>query len=358
MKKKQIFAYSFLVISMLFISPLFAIDNIWLDRDIIRNPMFKQPMFYISACNYDRALTELQKIVDQYPGTEYAVNAQLLKTEVYYILNENQKIIQEYQSMLQNYPNTKYWLIAQEAILYDRYQGETFETWLPIEDKLITDVGGESIYKIIQGKSINYDISQVMPQYRSVLAEFYTGIAAVFADDREQYDSAIKLWLFIRENFPNFTRYPVEDSLTGCVLKSKNINDYSQYQKDTTPPQITIDSPHHGNRVHGLKPRIQVALQDGDIMAAQVNLSKLIFTMDGQDVTDKMKVHSAVNTSAQPRVTFEKIKIVYKPESPLAVGSHTVYVKAEDYGGRSSEKTWTFTIVKPSLYRDGDDEDN
>jgi len=201
-KKKQIFAYSFLVISMLFISPLFAIDNIWLDRDIIRNPMFKPPMFYISACNYDRALTELQKIVDQYPGTEYAVNAQLLKTEVYYILNENQKIIQEYQSMLQNYPNTKYWLVAQEAILYDRYQGETFETWLPIEDKLITDVGGESIYKIIQGKSINYDISQVMPQYRSVLAEFYTGIAAVFADDREQYDSAIKLcvWLTIMSN--------------------------------------------------------------------------------------------------------------------------------------------------------------
>jgi len=344
------FGFMLLVICLI-IEPVCAIENIWVDDDIIPTPMFRKALFYWSSHNYQSALDAFQNIVDQYPGTAYAANAQLCKIDLYQYcptLKNPQKALHEYRLMLQNYPNTKYWLIAKSEILYTQYP--TFATWLPAENQLLMDFGGENIYDIIEGKSQNYDASQIAPQYRLVLAESYTAIAINY-EYNKNFENAIKFYAFVADNFPKYTRIEVKDNLISCVLKSKNINDYSQYPKDTTPPQITIDSPHHGNRVHGLKPRIQVALQDGDIMAAQVNLSKLIFTLDGEDVTDKMKVHSAINTSAQPGGTFEKIKIVYKPESPLAVGSHTVYVKAEDYGGRAGEKTWTFTLAKPETNR-------
>jgi len=117
-----------LFINLLILVPIHA-ENIWIDEEVIKNHIFNKAMFYLDSCNYALALKELQKIIDQYPGTDYAANAQLSKIELYDSLDckDPQKALLEYQSMLQHYPNTKYWLIAKKAILYDQYKGQSFE---------------------------------------------------------------------------------------------------------------------------------------------------------------------------------------------------------------------------------------
>jgi len=75
-----------------------------------------------------------------------------------------------------------------------------------------------------------------------------------------------------------------------------------------------------------------------------VDLSKLQFTLDGQDLTDKMKIKSVIDTSAKPGVPFETLDISYTPEQPLAPGPHTVYVKAVDTDDKVRRRTWTFQI--------------
>jgi len=196
----------------------------------------------------------------------------------------------------------------------------------------------------MQGESSNYDISQVAPQYRLVLAEFYNGIAVVF-DSKEQFENAIRLWVFTREYFPSFDRYPVADSLTESVLKLRNFTDYSIYSKDTPPPKIRVVVPSEGSAINNDQPRIEFELKSGDIRGPRVDLSELQFTLDGQDLTEKMKIKSAIDTSAKPRVPFETLNIYYTPEQPLAPGTHTVYVKAVDTGGKVRQRTWTFQVI-------------
>ena len=47
----------------------------------------------------------------------------------------------------------------------------------------------------------------------------------------KNFENAIKFYAFVADNFPKYTRIEVKDNLISCVLKSKNINDYSQYPK-------------------------------------------------------------------------------------------------------------------------------
>jgi len=336
-------------------APLSA-DVPWLEDNIANSPVFEGAQCYYLQGFYKSTHDELQKIVEQYPNTIYEANAHIFLGDIYSQLSKNEQSRQEYQTLVDKFPNTRYWLIGRFMIIFS--SRPTDKKWIDNINELIMSVGGKNTYDILNGDTGN--ISTISSEYRYTLAGIYYWIATdlhiIYPNNYLVGEH--RLLTFIRENFPKYNDYDILGMIRDDIIDSNDSINFSNFQKDTSPPQITIDSPHHGNRVHGLKPRIQVALQDGDIMAAQVNLSKLIFTLDGEDVTDKMKVHNAINTSAQPGVIFEKIKIVYKPESPLAVGSHTVYVKAEDCGGRSSEKTWTFTIVKPELYRDGDDEDN
>jgi len=327
---------------LLLITPIYAMMNIWIDMEVIRNPIFKEAFEHRSLLDYSRALEDFQRIVDQYPGTEYAANAQLCKIEIYdFYLPNCQKAIQEYQRMLINYPNTKYWLIAKEALLD---QTTDFQAYLSNVNNLIMEVGGESVFNIIQGNSKNYNVSRIAPQFQLVIAEFYTGIAATFEMEKKTQET-MRFWSFIRENFPNFQRYSVIESMSDYVLESKGITDKSAYQKDTPPPKMRIITPLEGTFLKEDQPRVEFELKSGDICGSQVDLSKLQFTIDGQDLTEKMKIKSTLDTSAKPGVPFETLNIYYTPEQPLASGTHTVYVKAVDTGGKVRQRTWTFKVI-------------
>ena len=324
--------------------PIYSLDSIWVDREIMINPIFNKAFFYWGM-NPQITLEELQNIIEQYPGTDYAANAQLLKIELYEncpsLRGEQQKALLEYQSMLQNYPNTKYWLIAKEEILFS--QSSTFETWLPAENKLITDCGGESVYNIILGESTDFDVSQIAPQFRLVLAEFYTEIATSY-EHRNNLWEAIRLYSFVETNFPKYTRIDVKESITDNVLKIRNINDYSVYSQDTPMPKMRIITPSEGSSIREDQSRIEFELKSGDIRGPRVELSELQFTLDGQDLTEKMKIKSTLDTSAKPGAPFETLNISYTPEQPLAPVTHTVYVKAVDNWGKVRQRTWTFII--------------
>jgi len=133
--------------------------------------------------------------------------------------------------------------------------------------------------------------------------------------------------------------------LRNYVIFKENITNYSIYPKDTPPPKTRIITPPEGSSLKEKQPKIEFELKSGDICGPQVDLPLLQFTLDGQDLTEKMKIKSTLDTSAKPGVPFETLNIHYTPTQLLAPGAHTVYVKAVDTDGKVCRRTWTFQVI-------------
>jgi len=353
MKRLKLIFWLLLAINILLVTSVKA-SNVWIENNVVQTEVFQKVFFYLSSWNEEKALEELQNIVEQYPGTSYAANAQLFKIELYEeYFSDYTKTIQEYQSILQSYPDTPYCLIARKELLIEQNFND-FQDYLIALDRIITEVNGESIFDILQGNSVNFNANQIPLQYRDVVARFYNQVATSY-EYGNNFANAARLYVFIRQNFPGCTRFGVEESLPSCVLSFRGITDTSKYPKDKYPPLITPIIPFPGMMTYNPQPLIIFTLIDGDICSNLVNLSKLKFTLDGNDVTSKMKISSLHNYSALPWVPFEKFIISYKPETPLAVGRHTVFVEARDYGGYTSRFKWCFTILQ-GCWRGKDDQ--
>ena len=337
---KIIIILTILLISTVFITSLDA-DERWLDDEIIKSTVFEKTLHDYDDCNYDKALDELQNIVNQYPGTPYAANALLFRGNLYFLMDLN-KARKEYQIVIADYPNTKYWLIGRYMLIF--LSGPTDESWLAETNNLIIEMGGKSIYEILSEnkKESSFTRQQIAPQYQNIMAEIYYYLASYFTHNNSSGD--LKTLIFLRENFPQFTRVNLSEEISYSILKNKNIANYSIYQSDP-PPIFRIITPMEGASVREEQPRIEFELKSGDIRGSQVDLSKLQFTLDGQDLTEKMKIKSTIDTSAKPGVPFETLNIYYIPTQPLTPGTHTVYVKAVDTAGKVRQRTWTFQVI-------------
>ena len=158
----------------------------------------------------------------------------------------------------------------------------------------------------------------------------------------------LKLAIFVRNKFPKFT---LENTMTSIKFDTGIITQLYFYGvEDTLPPEIRGISTHDGLTIGNRQPKIEFELTDGDVTQNQVDLRKLVFTLDGNDLTDDMQVRSHINTSGKydkkdPRKhTFERLRIWYVPPAPLSPGKHTVYIKAVDSADNASEKAWSFTV--------------
>lgn len=298
---------------------------------------------------YGKAIEEFRKVVNMYPGTPLAAESQYIIALLYCKLGKRQEDIQELQSIIQRYPGTKYWLRARGALIDLTYLKDSPTIWVEETNKLILEIGGKSVFQILNLKEddetekAKIDLSKVKPQFRLILAHMYSDIASTF-EEQNKRDEAIKLYIFVRENFPKFTVINIVDQIARIILESKGILDPSYFPSDFTPPVIEPIAPRENLSIGDKRPKIEFLTYDGDISQFQVNLSQIEFTLDGIDLTEKIKVKTSINRSAQIGPVFEKIRITHKPEKNLSSGAHTVFVKVPDWSGKTSAKTWSFTI--------------
>jgi hypothetical protein len=98
---------------------------------------------------------------------------------------------------------------------------------------------------------------------------------------------------------------------------------------DTTPPTITNLQPPHTSTTEDDTPTISASYSD----PSGINISSVIMTVDGSDVTS-----SAMITSSE---------ITYTPPSPLSIAQHTIYLEVKDNSANANKgtATWSFTIT-------------
>jgi len=90
--------------------------------------------------------------------------------------------------------------------------------------------------------------------------------------------------------------------------------------KDTTPPEITPQSPKPNSITSSYTPQISVKVTDKQ---SGVDKKTIVIKVDGKNLsTGKTSVRT----------------------SPLKEGIHTVFVSAQDNDGNSASKTWQFTV--------------
>lgn len=344
---KKYFWFIFGFLSLL-LFPLKA-EDIWIDRGVYNNPIFARGYFYESTGNYDQALREYQSIMEQYPGTEYDATARLLKIDIYCIYEGHQDLERfkgELRSLRDHFPNTRYWLIARYILLgYERDYANEEEHFSAIND-LIMEMGGKSFYAVLADKSKDdsFAPSLIAPQYRNVLAEIYHSIGVLYEVNNEP-EKGLKLDFFVRENFPQYTRVDLITGLKLDVMFNHHITNLSAYQTDPPPPLLRILTPMEGAKVRDDQPRIEFELKSGDAAGPMINLSTLFFSLNDTDLTDKLKIKSALDTSGKPMVPLETLNIYYLPPQPLEPGTYQVKVRVMDYRDKLRQRSWSFQIL-------------
>lgn len=179
---KKIFTL-FMLLVILSFSQLWAFHQ-YSDSEIVNSPIFQRARFYFDNQVTNKAIEEFQNIINQYPGTAYAAEAQLGLIMVYAMMSppDSDKIKSEYVKMIQLYPNTRYELIGK---LYDTgYHCTSNEDWFNKINVLIVEYGGESIFEIIEDKNRNgYDSARITKQYAEILPEIYLTVSSELEDE-------------------------------------------------------------------------------------------------------------------------------------------------------------------------------
>lgn len=345
---KKYFWFIFGFLSLL-LFPLTA-EDIWIDRGVYNNPIFARAYFYECVGDYNNALEEYQHITEQYPGTEYDDAARLAKIDIYGY-NPNFQDIERYKgelrSLRDNFLYTRYWLIARYSLLNLEHNYPTYDEHLSAINDLIVEMGGKSVYAIFAKKSKDdsFDPSLIAPQYRNVLAELYTIIGGGYEEIKKEPEKELKLEFFVRENFPQYTRIDFVYNQSWKTINNHNITNFSAYQSDPPPPLLRIVTPAQGAKVRDEQPRIEFELKSGDVVGPRIDLTTLQFSLNGVDLTEKLKIKSTLDTSGKPMAPFETLNIYYLPPQPLEPGTYQVKVRVMDYEKKLRQRSWSFQIL-------------
>lgn len=291
---------------------------------------------------YDEALQKYRKIAVENPGKAIAAESQQEIADIYRLKSDKVAAISENQDIINKYPGTAYWETAKINIIGLSCSKASFDTWVEQSAGFIQEMGGISIADLLHDNADKFDINNVQPGLRNILGDTYATAAGIL-DHSERYDDALRIAVFVRENFPK-VKCDVSDAIKEIVLDKKNLYDRTNFPDDATPPAIRPIAPREDNTIGDTMPKIEVELSDGDISQYQVDLLSLEFTLDGEDLTDKITARTTINTSGELGPEFEKLRIEYQPATALASGKHTVYVKVSDNGEQAAEKTWSFTV--------------
>lgn len=300
---------------------------------------------------YSKAIKKYREVQLAHPGTDIALRCQQRIQYLYAELGKRDESIRENLDIINKYPGTPAAVGARGRINEMKYLANDFDMWLKKTDEHVVELGGISYKEILNG---NYEFdsrTRIPEKLRFIVGNIYDSMASSMSDqsmrpsDKLRYDDSIKIYVFIRENFPDY-RYNVTESIFENICEKKGIYKRSHFPLDVYSPGIRPIAPHDELEIGETRPKIEVELEDGDFSQSMVNLTKIIFTLDGRDLTKEMKIKSTINTSGQLGVTFEKLRLSYRPATPLSQGWHTVYIKAIDNAKHPADKTWRFYVKK------------
>lgn len=305
----------------------------------------------VSIGEFEKGIQKYRQVQLTNPGTALAMRCQQQIARAFLHSGKTAEALNEYDSIAANYPGTSAALGAKADSIYIRHFHKNSDLWLKKTDDLIVETGGISYKDVLKGNVPFDSRSRIPNNVRQEVAHMYGIIGSHLSDDRFlspdklRYDATLIIYKFVREEFPDYVG-EIDQQMFYTICDREGIKDRRHFPRDKFPPKIRPIAPHEDLEIGETRPKIEVELEDGDFSQQQVNILRTNFVLDGKSIKDEMKVKSQLNTCGKLGPTFEKLRLSYRPPTPLSVGWHTVYVKAYDNGNLVSEKTWRFYVKK------------
>ena len=149
---------------------------------------------------------------------------------------------------------------------------------------------------------------------------------------------------YVREGgYYNVTLEATNTAGTTTTVDATDFSGLKLYVRETTPPEISVQSPSSGAYVTNNKQQI-IFMASDEQDGSGIDPYSAVVTLDGVAVPE-----SAVTLDRQSSGTY---KITYTPVSALSDGSHTVTAKISDNdGNQSAVASTTFKVdtVPPTL---------
>lgn len=287
-----------------------------------------------------------RQVANDYPGTEFSLEA-LRKLGNY--SGTVEKCKESYQEIVDTFPGTVHETEGKLGIigLTQSFQPDT-AVHTQACSELAVQLGGPSYEEIVD----SIDLEQATERIRSLnsveqtsLLAVYTSMWAQFAKDyrlgipRDPQDREIslKITTYLRTTFePIFPDYDGMYDIRYCLGPKDSPSDLVESFVD---PTVSFLAPAPGSQT-GPQPKIQAQIVGGDISTAQVSLRNMVATLDGNVVTQALKLESSY-ADIQDDVPFETLSVEFTPSSSLPAGEHefVLEVPVEKYPGQGPGKT-------------------
>lgn len=305
------------------------------------------------------------EVAAQNPGT--TLGAVSLLRQAYWSLPENQVAI--YQAVVAGYPDSHFAIKAKLSLLDIQY--ETLpEQWRVAADQLAQSYGGPALDDILSGQNspqLSAQMQALDIERQLGLMPIYTELQGYISTQTKQYEAALPLALFNRQNFSQYTNANLLNPVQ-FNLEMLRFGTWKGEPVQVVDPDVRILSPKQG-QTKGPRPKIRFQTTVGDYRFAQVDLAKVSLKVDGLDVTSQMAVRSHVRKSlkTRPNSLFERLRFKYRPTQRLNAGVHAVEVviPTMGYSGTGpgvARANWTFQVrngrddVDDEQVDDGDDD--
>lgn len=255
------------------------------------------------------------------------------------------------QRLIREYPNSNWELAARDFLITVDIPVEDQMGRIRATDQLVTHFGGPSVGKLAaRDAQAIARLRSTSPKLRQSLGTTYGDLAGMYADLKQSQPAIAFAQLNREMNFSGEDPLSVLKLITGKFWAGQI----------TQNPVVKVVKPTR--RRTGNRPRIVVEISDGDYREPQLNWEKFEFKLDGQDLKMKAMNKSQFDTQLRENRIFERLRMIYRPETPLAPGQHTLLIYAPVHGykgtGLGATRLEYRFQVPPSNQRNSNDRDD
>ena len=322
-------------------------------------PEFEAGMELVRTGQYSEAFAHYDRLAAQHAGTTLGAESLFKAGFLRSAYGARSDAPAVYREVIRHYPDSEFEITAKLCLIMLEV-GDDYSIRLQRDEQLLRGYGAPGLQEIQRNRA------QSVNQLRSLRADLQLGLVDVYDDvhnlvalQQGQYSDALPLALFMREAFSANPGLQGSDFMNNLLLDVTHIQ-YGEWPDRSAPitivdPTVRIKSPKDGQR-KGPRPKIRVQVKGGDWRQPQIDMAKLQFTLDGQDLKPSMRVRTQIATnlkdSKKDSRPFERLRLIVRPAQPLAPGNHVISltVPVEGYSGTGpgrTSATWSFTVSRP-----------
>ncbi len=253
--------------------------------------------------------------------------------------------------MVDEYPNSNIDFDARYRLIDLDFDFDDINGTIGAVGILVQRFGGPPLEQLAARQQVALSrIRNLQPDLRNSLGTGYGCLATLYGRKRDVRRAVAFAQLNREMNFGG----------EGPRSVLKDLNQKSWRGQTTQNPVVKVLKPTSHRT--GSRPRIVVEISDGDYREPQLNWEKFEFKLDGQDLKMKAMNKSQFDTQLRENRIFERLRMIYRPETPLAPGQHTllIYAPVHGYKGTGLGATrleYRFQVPPPNQRNSNDRDD-